>query len=367
MCMAHRWPMPIYETEMEVGFPHQCQFTIACAVLKYREVGKGSSKKIAKTQAAQKMWQRLQDQPLRSRDTPQVLNGEGNEEDENHQTARAVTDKFSRISLSDHPSGGLSVKTEQIGDGEDEPTGNPIGWLQEMCMARRWPPPTYETEMEVGLPHERQFTIACAVLTNRELGKGNSKKIAKRRAAQRMWQTLQDQALKLSKTVHVLDEEGNEKEEKHAASKTQIDKLSSVSLGDPPARRSSVKVEQIDESKYEPTGNPIGWLQEMCVARRWPPPIYETEMEGGLPHQRQFAIVCAVSKYREVGRGNSKKIAKHQAAQRMWQRLQVQPLEPRVTAQVLDDERKEELSQMPEAECHDTGTTAEIQSGAARI
>lgn len=37
-------------------------------------------------------------------------------------------------------------------------------------MARRWPPPFYETQSEVGLPHERQFTIACHVSTYCETG-----------------------------------------------------------------------------------------------------------------------------------------------------------------------------------------------------
>lgn len=48
--------------------------------------------------------------------------------------------------------------------------GNPIGWLQELCMARRWPPPFYETQSEIGLPHERYFTIACHVSTYSETG-----------------------------------------------------------------------------------------------------------------------------------------------------------------------------------------------------
>jgi len=76
--------------------------------------------------------------------------------------------------------------------GGDKIVGNPIGWLQEMCMQRRWPPPSYETETEVGLPHERLFTIACSILNYREMGKGKSKKIAKRLAAHRMWMRLQD-------------------------------------------------------------------------------------------------------------------------------------------------------------------------------
>lgn len=79
--------------------------------------------------------------------------------------------------------------------GADKIVGNPIGWLQEMCMSRRWPPPTYETETEVGLPHERLFTIACSILNYREVGKGKSKKIAKRLAAHKMWTRLQENPL----------------------------------------------------------------------------------------------------------------------------------------------------------------------------
>lgn len=127
-----------------------------------------------------------------------------------HAAAKALIDKLTGNALLEQNLTNLSIKTENTGEGDEEPTGNPIGWLQEMCMARRWPPPTYETEKEVGLPHERQFTIACSVLKYREVGKGKSKKIAKRQAAQRMWQRLQDQPLEPNQIVQMLDEEGNE-------------------------------------------------------------------------------------------------------------------------------------------------------------
>lgn len=54
---------------------------------------------------------------------------------------------------------------------DDKIPGNPIGTLQEQCMSRRWPPPIYEMESEEGLPHERQFTIACIILNHKEIGK----------------------------------------------------------------------------------------------------------------------------------------------------------------------------------------------------
>lgn len=89
--------------------------------------------------------------------------------------------------------------------------GNPIGMLQELCMARHWPPPTYSTELEVGLPHERQFTIACAVLKFREVGMGKSKKIAKRIAANKMFTIMQENPVEPGQDYHTVDEDINEK------------------------------------------------------------------------------------------------------------------------------------------------------------
>lgn len=59
----------------------------------------------------------------------------------------------------------------------------------------------------------------------------------------------------------------------------------------------------------------------MCMSRHWPPPKYTMENEEGLPHERQFTIVCSILKYREVGQGRSKKVAKRHAAHKMWQAL----------------------------------------------
>jgi len=79
-----------------------------------------------------------------------------------------------------------------------------------MCMARRWPPPNYDTENEIGLPHERQFTISCTVLQYREIGKGKSKKIAKRIAAHKMWLKLQENPIEQSNIKPIYDDDANE-------------------------------------------------------------------------------------------------------------------------------------------------------------
>lgn len=74
---------------------------------------------------------------------------------------------------------------------DDGIQGNPVGILQELCMSRRWPPPTYDLSHEDGLPHERSFTLVCVIGKYRETGAGKSKKLAKRQAAHKMIKRLQ--------------------------------------------------------------------------------------------------------------------------------------------------------------------------------
>lgn len=67
---------------------------------------------------------------------------------------------------------------------------NPVGKLQEICMKKRWRPPTYDTIEEIGLPHERVFTMTCQIehtdVNVKVTGRGKSKKQAKRSAAHEM-------------------------------------------------------------------------------------------------------------------------------------------------------------------------------------
>lgn len=70
---------------------------------------------------------------------------------------------------------------------------NPIGRLQEMCTVKRWTPPKYETHTEEGEPHKKNFVMACTVGSLSEVGEGSSKKVAKRRAAQKILKLLKSQ------------------------------------------------------------------------------------------------------------------------------------------------------------------------------
>nr|CAD7396925.1 unnamed protein product [Timema cristinae] len=153
-----------------------------------------------------------------------------------HAAAKAILDKM--IVSSQEEGGGIigstnnipDVKSEIVSPYDDKIPGNPIGMLQEICMSRRWPPPSYDlTSEEVAAPratlhhpvHCIQTKGDCPfphfsgcptsdsspssalysnkrrlwkddVMLVRMAGTGKSKKLAKRQAANKMWEKLQD-------------------------------------------------------------------------------------------------------------------------------------------------------------------------------
>ena len=71
-------------------------------------------------------------------------------------------------------------------------------------------------------------------------------------------------------------------------------------------------------------GNTIGHLQELCVHRGLPMPIYDLDSVEGQPHQRSFSIKVKVGSLDATGGGTSKKDAKRDAASKMIAKLQQQ-------------------------------------------
>lgn len=171
-------------------------------------------------------------------------------------------------------------------EGANNAMKTPVSVLQEL-LSRRGITPTYDLVQIEGAIHEPTFRYRVTYGNKDAMGAGKSKK-----------------------------------EAKHQAARNLIDKLTGLHITDqilPPIPNGSKDIDG------KVNGNPIGWLQELCMARRWPPPFYETQSEIGLPHERQFTIACHVSTYSETGRGKSKKEAKRLAAHQMWQRLQDLP------------------------------------------
>ncbi|XP_043463759.1 interferon-inducible double-stranded RNA-dependent protein kinase activator A homolog isoform X3 [Leptopilina heterotoma] len=172
------------------------------------------------------------------------------------------------------------------------PGKTPVSVLQEL-LSRRGTTPKYELVQIEGAIHEPTFRYRVTVADVVAMGTGRSKK-----------------------------------EAKHAAAKAVLDKLIGVNTetADAPLPNSIPDSQGLQEmqgnyGEEKVINNPIGSLQEMCMSRHWPPPKYSMEGEEGLPHERQFTIVCSILKYRQIGQGKSKKLAKRQAAHKMWQNL----------------------------------------------
>ncbi|KAG6440660.1 interferon-inducible double-stranded RNA-dependent protein kinase activator A homolog isoform X2 [Manduca sexta] len=169
--LARRGTVPKYELVQIEGMIHEPTFRYRVTVADLAAMGTGRSKKEAKHSAAKALLDKL--------------------------TGAAPADQSTNGNLPEPSEGvGLMSNGTVVSSFEDKLMGNPVGWLQELCMSRFWPPPSYHAENDDNinrrLPHERQFTIVCTLLKRREVGTGKSKKLAKRQAAYKMWQALQD-------------------------------------------------------------------------------------------------------------------------------------------------------------------------------
>ncbi|XP_019873390.1 interferon-inducible double-stranded RNA-dependent protein kinase activator A homolog B isoform X2 [Aethina tumida] len=177
--------------------------------------------------------------------------------------------------------GANDITAQVVSPYDDKVMGNPIGWLQEMCMSRRWPPPCYDMENEEGLPHERQFTIACQVLKFREVGTGKSKKLAKRMAAHKMWQALQDMNLE---NAGLQDEEDDlskcpNLEGRYACLKDSKIKKMNTSQ--------TQKVAQFHKNLKQSSGVKLNELQKIPLNTN---DLNFLEMLGDIAHEQNFEV-----------------------------------------------------------------------------
>ncbi|KAJ8352008.1 hypothetical protein SKAU_G00234840 [Synaphobranchus kaupii] len=145
--------LPVYMMEKAEGEAHNPSFVFNVTIGDITCTGQGPSKKAAKHQAAEAALNILEIEP--GPNGP-ILKNEDN---------------------------GVAVELRN--------QHNPIGILQELALQRGWHLPAYSVCMEAGPPHEREFTITCRMEALSETGKGNSKKTAKRDAAEKMAVKLQ--------------------------------------------------------------------------------------------------------------------------------------------------------------------------------
>ena len=176
-------------------------------------------------------------------------------------------------------------------------------------------------------------------------GSGSSKKQAKHAAARAMLDKLdgrapqQDGVQPLPPVTEISPPkpgEGN-----GAAAKEKKDGDDSTNDGD-----STAAGEGNGASAAASMSNTIGQLQELCVHRGLPMPIYDLAAVDGQPHMREFAMTVRVGSLASKGEGTSKKDAKRDAALKMVAQIKALVGEGKEIAAVSgkDAEKEEELS-----------------------
>lgn len=185
LCMR-RGISPKYDLLQIEGAVHEPTFVYRVTVGEFSANGSGQSKKKAKHAAAKAI-------------LDNIIQGGGAAAATATTTGQPTTPELSSQIVSPY---------------DDGIPGNPVGSLQELCMSRRWPPPTYDLTAEEGFPHERTFSIACAIGPHKEVGVGKSKKLAKRQAAYKMMQKLKDTPIDQSQ---ILGEDDDDIAQKLAA------------------------------------------------------------------------------------------------------------------------------------------------------
>merc|ERR1719259_1517584 len=216
-------------------------------------------------------------------------------------------EKICREKVTDNDEDDIDENEENDPGSNPNAAKTPVALLQELYV-RRGLTPKYDLVQIEGAVHEPTFKYRVTIGEFVASGCGQSKKKAK-----------------------------------HSAAKAILDKLKGAQesgkapMGQPPIPDLASKIVSPYDDGIQ--GNPVGTLQELCMSRRWPPPVYELSHEEGLPHERLFTIHCVIEgRYTETGTGKSKKLAKRQAANKMIQKLRDLPMENEDAFQNIDED-----------------------------
>ncbi|KAK2712793.1 hypothetical protein QYM36_011474 [Artemia franciscana] len=174
----------------------------------------------------------------------------------------------------------------------------PVSLLQELYMEKRITP-KYDLIQIEGAQHEPTFKYRVSVGDLIATGTGQSKKKAKHAAAMIILEKI-----KTAVATKAMAEAG--------------ERLKGLNL--PLECLSSPDDDGIDD-------NPVGRLQELCIAKRLAAPRYLIVSQFGQLHNPVFNMTCIVDVYKETGSGKSKKLAKRQAAIKMIEAIKDIPLE----------------------------------------
>jgi len=185
---------------------------------------------------------------------------------------------------------------------------NHIGILQEYCQARGLDLPKYEYRQDNDIKNKRyMYSVICSIGQCKFTGVGISKQIAKNHAARLTY----NQIILNNPTI-------NQNTTSNTRKKKPIDFGQGLSKNEANNDDVNIALDQIyhGRNKTKMSANYIGTLQEKCAARGWELPKYEYHQENNNEiHKLFYSVICLAGPYKSTGVGNSKQLAKNQAAQ----------------------------------------------------
>ncbi|XP_037034840.1 double-stranded RNA-binding protein Staufen homolog 2 isoform X1 [Bradysia coprophila] len=190
------------------------------------------------------------------------------------------------------------VVNEAMNTSEDDINAelkSPVSLVHEMALKRDLTV-SFEVISEKGPPHMKIFVTGCRVGDITTEAEGNGKKLSKKRAAEAMINKLKE--LPPSSPI------------------APIVRVKQIKRKPLPTKKKTRNL--IKESDEDSEGlNPISRLIHIAQTRKAKEPVYTLVEERGAPRRREFTMEVSCVKQTAQGTGQTKKLAKRQAAQNL--------------------------------------------------
>jgi len=218
-----------------------------------------------------------------------------------HNSASKALREIRDLPMPEHVNHGESQSLTDLDPDAD--LKSPISLVHEVALKHGFGV-QFEVLKEAGPPHMRVFITQCIVGDTITEGEGNSKKLSKKRAADKMLEEL-----------------------KHLPPLPPTTFLRIKKKPNAPKKKSRNLIKSTEDPKGTGGGdygqgiNPISRLIQIQQAKKEKEPVFTLLAERGVPRRREFVMQVKVGSHVCTGSGPNKKLAKRAAADALLQLL----------------------------------------------
>jgi len=218
-----------------------------------------------------------------------------------HNSASKALREIRDLPMPEHVNQGESQSLTDLDPDAD--LKSPISLVHEVALKHGFGV-QFEVLKEAGPPHMRVFITQCIVGDTITEGEGNSKKLSKKRAADKMLEEL-----------------------KHLPPLPPTTFLRIKKKPNAPKKKSRNLIKVSEDPKGTGSGdygqgiNPISRLIQIQQAKKEKEPVFTLLAERGVPRRREFVMQVKVGSHVCTGSGPNKKLAKRAAADALLQLL----------------------------------------------